>query len=106
MVVQPNSPCRVRYIKRKLQSTEPANTKTENTTQTTAPIAKNCFKIDVDLELCQGHASCMAEAPEIFHVDDKGKLNVLQETPDNALLSKAQKAAKYCPTSAIKISQD
>jgi len=106
MVVQPNSPCRVRYIKRNLQSTEPANTKTENTTQTTTPIAKNCFKVDVDLELCQGHANCMTEAPEIFHVDDKGKISLLQETPNNVLLSKAQNAAKYCPTNAIKITHD
>jgi sterol 14-demethylase len=47
----------------------------------------------------------MSEAPEIFKVDAKGKLTVLQDTPDNALLKKAQRAAKYCPTSAIKIIQ-
>ncbi len=106
MVVQPNSPCRVRYIKRNPQATQKTKTNIKNTTQTTESIAKNCFKVHVDLELCQGHANCMAEAPEIFHVDDKGKISILQETPNNALLSKAQNAVKYCPSNAIKILQD
>jgi sterol 14-demethylase len=43
----------------------------------------------------------MAEAPEIFHVDDAGNLTVLQENPDMALLEKAKLAEKYCPTKAI-----
>ncbi len=104
MVVQPGSPCRVRYTKRaNIQQT--AATKSKHSTGETAS-KPNCFKVEVDYDLCQGHANCMAEAPEIFQVDDKGMLTVLQETPDNALLKKAQAAAQYCPTSAIKIKQD
>ncbi|MCK4841972.1 MAG: cytochrome P450 [Methylococcales bacterium] len=102
MVVQPNSPCRVRYSKRNIQK----STATQ-TTKTTAKESSstNTFKITVDMDFCQGHANCMAEASEIFKVDDKGQLTVLQDTPGNTLLKKAQKAAKYCPTSAIKIKQ-
>ncbi len=103
MVVQPESPCLVRYIKRTDvddKKTESTNTSAEKTAAPT-----NSFEIKVDMDFCQGHANCMAEAAEIFQVDDKGKLTVLQESPDNALLTKAQKAAKYCPTSAIKIIQ-
>ncbi len=107
MVVQPGSPCLVRYTKR--GNIEPSQSTTKNqtnqaTAQTTTP--NNCFKVDVDYDLCQGHANCMAEADAIFQVDDKGTLTVLQETPDNALLKKAQAAARYCPTGAIKIKQD
>ncbi len=61
------------------------------------------FQVKVDYDLCQGHATCMTEAPEIFHVDEKGSLTVLQETPSQELLEKAKLAEKYCPTKAIKI---
>lgn len=102
MVVQPGSPCRVRYKKRdNIESATETTQTTEKTNHTS-----HCFKVDVDMDLCQGHANCMAEASDIFQVDDKGKLTVLQETPDNALLKKAQAAARYCPSNAIKIIQD
>jgi len=103
MVVQPNSPCLVRYTKRTNLSEEQDATKTETAQQKSDT---NSFKVEVDMDFCQGHANCMAEAAEIFQVDDKGKLTVLQDTPDNAHLKKAQSAAKYCPTSAIKIITD
>jgi sterol 14-demethylase len=105
MVVQPGSPCLVRYTKRDNIEQSATKTTTEATNQQTAT-PSNCFKVEVDYDLCQGHANCMAEASEVFQVDDKGILTVLQETPDNALLKKAQAAAKYCPTGAIKIKQD
>ncbi len=104
MVVQPGSPCLVRYTKR-CATENTSSTATANDSLAT-PTQANSFKIEVDMDLCQGHANCMAEAPEIFKVDDLGKLTVLQETANNELLAKAQKAARYCPTSAIKIKQD
>ncbi len=103
MVVQPNSPCIVRYTRRNDVDAEKA--KTEKPSIKTQTDTTNSFKVEVDMDFCQGHANCMAEAAEIFQVDAKGKLTVLQDTPDNALLKKAQRAAKYCPTSAIKIIQ-
>lgn len=104
MVVQPGAPCRVRYTKRNITN-DTTSTSAESSTKTTS-VQTHCFKVEVDMDLCQGHANCMGEAPEIFSVDDLGKLTVLQEAPDNSLLEKAQKAARYCPTSAIKIKQD
>lgn len=103
MVVQPNSPCMVHYTKRNnIQQTAVASQPAIH--KTIKP--SNCFKVEVDDDLCQGHANCMSEAAEIFQVDDKGRLTVVQETPDNILLKKAQAAVKYCPTAAIKINQD
>ncbi|MFZ2168104.1 MAG: cytochrome P450 [Methylococcaceae bacterium] len=101
MVVQPVSPCRVRYIKRtdtKRAEAEP----TKNSEQESAPTSPG-FQIKIDKELCQGHATCMAEAPELFHVDDAGNVSILQAYPPLDLLRKAQQAEKYCPTKAIKI---
>ena len=65
--------------------------------------AESLYRIEVDMDLCKGHAACMGEAPELFHVDDTGKLTVLNPYPGDALRDKAQAAAKYCPTQAIRV---
>lgn len=101
MVVQPASPCRVRYIKR--TAIKAAATESErNNAQEGAHIGPG-FHIKIDRELCQGHATCMTEAPELFHVDDAGNVTLLQENPSLDLLEKARQAEKYCPSKAIKI---
>jgi sterol 14-demethylase len=61
------------------------------------------MKIIVDYDLCQGHGACMGEAPQLFRVDDKGMLTILQETPPEGLRKQLESAAKYCPTGAIRI---
>jgi len=101
MVVQPVSPCRVRYIKRTALECGTDKSKT-NITQEDAQTGLN-FQIKIDRALCQGHAGCMTEAPELFQVDDAGNLTVLQESPPLDLLAKARQAEKYCPTKAINI---
>lgn len=101
MVVQPASPCRVRYLKRKSLNASAAES-TPIIARESVPSGPS-FQIKIDRELCQGHASCMAEAPELFQVDDAGHVAVLQENPPISLLAKARQAEKYCPTQAIKI---
>jgi ferredoxin len=61
------------------------------------------MKIILDFDLCQGHAVCMGEAPDVFRVDEKGMLTILQESPPDQLRAKIEAAAKYCPTGAIRI---
>jgi ferredoxin len=61
------------------------------------------MKIVMDWDLCQGHANCMGDAPEVFQVDDDGKLTVLLEEPPEALRPKVELAVRYCPTGAIKL---
>ena len=63
-------------------------------------------RIELDHDLCQGHAVCEDEAPEVFALDDDAKVIVKQtEIPeDNAeLLEKVQTACTYCPTGAISL---
>jgi sterol 14-demethylase len=55
----------------------------------------------IDRQLCQGHAACMAEAPEIFQVDSQGKLTVLMEAPSSERYGQLRQAKRYCPTRAI-----
>jgi len=99
MVVQPASPCRIRYIKRQGIKENAA----EQTINQESVQRSSGFEIIIDRELCQGHATCMTEAPELFQVDDEGNLTVLQAFPPQDLLEKAHLAEKYCPTKAIKI---
>ncbi|MBM4200163.1 MAG: cytochrome P450, partial [Gammaproteobacteria bacterium] len=95
MVVEPGSPCPIRYRRR--QVARPSVPASSVGTATLAP-GKRGFTVAVDLDLCKGHGNCMAEAPEIFHVDDAGRLTVLQTRCAMDLLDKATAAAKYCPT--------
>ena len=101
MVVQPVSPCRVRYKKR--MEIKGAVSKSQKKSGQEGAQSVSGLHIKIDRELCQGHATCMAEAPELFQVDDAGNVTVLQENPPQELLAKARQAEKYCPTKAITI---
>ncbi|HMI83490.1 MAG TPA: ferredoxin [Polyangiaceae bacterium] len=59
------------------------------------------MRVVIDWDLCQGHAICMGEAPEVFEVGEDGELKILQERPPESLRSKVELAVRYCPTGAI-----
>jgi sterol 14-demethylase len=103
MVIQPKEPCRVRYRKRRISTAKTSEVQEQHVGATEEQEHCPFFKVSVDFDLCQGHATCMTEAPEIFHVNDAGELKILQENPSLDLLDKAKKAENYCPTKAIKI---
>jgi sterol 14-demethylase len=108
MVVEPASPCRIRYRRRRYEElaevdAERGASEPREGDQTAASCP---HQIVVDMDLCKGHATCMGEAPELFHVDEAGKLTVLNSTPDTDQLEKARSAARYCPTQAIRILGD
>ncbi|HVU71354.1 MAG TPA: ferredoxin [Mycobacteriales bacterium] len=63
------------------------------------------MKVVVDRDLCQGHAMCELEAPDVFSVDKKGNLTVLDESPPSSLRSELEKAARFCPTHALTIEE-
>lgn len=62
------------------------------------------MRVVVDRDLCQGHAACEEEAPEVFRVP-KGADSVvlLLPEPPESLREKVQAAVKYCPTRALRI---
>ena len=103
MVVEPASPCRVRY-RRRVKKTVEAEASRGAEIPGSSDQRDAGYLIEVDMDLCKGHAACMGEAPELFHVDENGKLTVLSDRPDESLLEKARNAAKYCPTQAIRLS--
>ncbi|MFE3444685.1 ferredoxin [Nocardia sp. NPDC059180] len=64
------------------------------------------MRIRVDLDLCQGHAVCQDEAPEVFTVPKRGQVEILDETPDAAARPDIERAVRYCPTQALSIVDD
>ena len=60
------------------------------------------MKIIIDWDLCQGHGNCTGDAPEVFRIDDDGKLELLMEEPPEELRPKLELAVRYCPTQAIR----
>ncbi len=59
------------------------------------------FKIEVDLDLCQGHAMCELEAPDYFAVPRRGKVEILDPTPPDDARDEIERAVQTCPTQAL-----
>ncbi|MBF6209676.1 ferredoxin [Nocardia puris] len=64
------------------------------------------MRIIVDLDLCQGHAVCQAEAPDVFTVPKRGKVEVLVDHPASDQRDAVGDAVTYCPTRALSIVDD
>lgn len=64
------------------------------------------MRIVADLDLCQGHAVCQAEAPTVFTVPKRGQVEILDPTPAEDLRGEVDNAVRYCPTQALSIQQD
>ena len=101
MVVEPGSPCRIRYRRKALRKVPMEENQVVGALDQ-AHSAED-FLIEVDMDLCKGHATCQGEASDLFHVDESGKLTVLRAIVSEGEVGKARLAAKYCPTQAIKI---
>jgi sterol 14-demethylase len=64
------------------------------------------LRIVLDRDLCQGHAVCVGEAPELFKLGEDGRVQLCSDEPVAAALhDKARAAAQYCPTRTIKIQE-
>jgi ferredoxin len=64
------------------------------------------LEIEVDRDLCQGHAQCQDAAPEVFEVRDDGLAHLLITSTDDArLIAAVEDAAKRCPVEAIRLTR-
>jgi len=99
MVVQVKQPCRVRYRRR--GALRPAAAVTQ---ASAVASAAGGVRVKLDRALCQGHAVCVSEAPEVFRLDPKAStVTVLQADAPETLRAKVELAVKYCPTRALSI---
>jgi len=61
------------------------------------------FRVEVDLDLCQGHAMCEVEAPGHFTVPKRGKVEILNAEPPDEDRAQVEQAVFACPTQALSI---
>lgn len=61
------------------------------------------YRIEVDLDLCQGHAMCELEAPDFFRVPKRGKVEILNAEPSHDVRTDIELAVESCPTRALSI---
>lgn len=129
LVVGPKEPVRMRYKRRVTTSAArasapptraggagapasaaPAESSLERHSKKEMPeegtSAPKSFKVSLDLDLCQGHAACQGEAPEVFKVSGLGKSRLLKPTPGPDQYERAKAAERYCPTKAIRVIED
>jgi len=106
LVIGPSEPCRLRYRRREA-TPPPTSASVPDTVSKTAPdeapddTAHEQLTITLDTDLCQGHAVCVGEAPEVFTLDDDGHVALLTDRPPPSLNAKVRAAAKHCPQRTI-----
>jgi sterol 14-demethylase len=104
MVVQLEQPCRVRYRRRKAPVVAVPKQRAE---RTEAARETGAARVCVDLDLCQGHAVCVSEAPDVFELDEnESRVRVRRERLTPELRKQVETAVKYCPTRALSIEAD
>ncbi|MGV0812395.1 ferredoxin [Mycolicibacterium boenickei] len=64
-----------------------------------------CYRVEVDADLCQGHAMCELEAPDVFSVPKRGIVEILDHEPPDELRDAVEMAVEMCPTQALSIKE-
>ncbi|MBK6887801.1 MAG: ferredoxin [Tetrasphaera sp.] len=60
------------------------------------------MKVTVDMTLCEDHGQCAIAAPNVFRINDDGKLEY-DANPEERELTNVEEAADVCPVQAILI---
>jgi len=61
------------------------------------------YRVEVDADLCQGHAMCELEAPNMFKVPKRGTVEILDPEPPDEMRADVERAVEMCPTQALLI---
>ena len=64
------------------------------------------LRVEVDLDLCQGHAMCEMEAPQYFHVPKRGQVEILNDSPAEEDRAEVEQAVSACPTQALSVREE
>ena len=73
-------------------------------TQTDAPAKE--LRIRLDRDLCQGHAVCVGEAPDVFAISpNDGKVMLKMARPSAEYHEQVRAAERHCPTRTIRIEE-
>jgi ferredoxin len=59
------------------------------------------YRVEVDADLCQGHAMCELEAPDVFKVPKRGPVQIVDAEPPDDIRAQVERAVEMCPTQAL-----
>ncbi len=60
-----------------------------------------CYRVEVDADLCQGHAMCELEASDVFNVPNRVTVEIIDPEPPDEMRDDVERAIEMCPTQAI-----
>jgi sterol 14-demethylase len=105
MIVQPVTPCRVRYRRRAPVSARAPAGHDAMARGGGCPFheGKATLRVVVDTNLCQGHAVCTGEAPSHFRMNADGTLHLIRQDVSGDDFLRVEAAVKHCPNQALKI---
>ncbi len=63
------------------------------------------YRVEVDADLCQGHAMCELEAPDVFSVPKRGIVEITDSEPPDEIRADVERAVEMCPTRALSITE-
>ena len=99
-------PCRIRY-RRRAVAASPAVSAGGAAAGPIETTPSGEVRLRVDLDLCQGHAVCVNEAPEVFAIDKKENKVVIQiENPSEEQMKGVGLAVEHCPTRALSLEKN
>lgn len=64
------------------------------------------MKIQLNESRCEGYGFCEETAPELFHLDVDGDLELLKPEISEAERERAEAAARACPVAALTVVDD
>jgi len=63
------------------------------------------MKVIIDHTLCEGHARCMDEVPEVFEVRDDDRSYTLIDVIPAEFEEKVRRVVKVCPRAAVSLDE-
>jgi ferredoxin len=61
------------------------------------------FRVEVDPDMCEGHAICQIDSPAVFTPDAEGYAQVAIRLVPDDLRAKVEDCVRACPAGAISI---
>lgn len=65
------------------------------------------MRVEIDLDLCQGHGICAEEAPDVFRVVERpgayDHVELIMESPAEEARGRIEAAVRYCPNRVLRI---
>jgi ferredoxin len=63
------------------------------------------IEIHADLDKCEGYANCIVAAPDVYDIDDDGKVFLLRTSVQDSERARVSESVRSCPASALSLAE-